>query len=112
MRMLENPGAVIPPADVYAGPRPSPFNVFATSQCYIFQVDCVELARVLDQYSEEESEQVTTALEKEHKALCDSLSTFADPAGAQASASERFFSADNEKTKSVDACFGVSRIEG
>ena len=73
MRMLENPGAVIPPADVYAGPRPSPFNVFATSQCYIFQVDCVELARVLDQYSEEESEQVTTALEKEHKALCDSL---------------------------------------
>ena len=62
-----------PPADVYAGPRPSPFNVFATSQCYIFQVDCVELARVLDQYSEEESEQVTTALEKEHKALCDSL---------------------------------------
>lgn len=72
-RMLEKPGATIPPADIHQGPRPSPFAIFATNQCQLYLIDGHALSRLLDQYFDEEAEKVLEALYKEHQSLVDAL---------------------------------------
>jgi len=73
VRMLEKTGAIVAPADVFAGKRKSRFEVNATSQSHYCTIDCTDLARVLDSYPQAEAAVVSDSLAEEHKALVKSL---------------------------------------
>ena len=85
--MLERPGAIIPHAEnIYGGPKPSTFNVSSVLQSRILTFEATEMAKILNQHTEESAEIVAEALAKEYLGLIDSLKV--KPPGAKASSSD------------------------
>jgi len=73
VRMLEKPGAVIPPEDIYYGAKASVFTVFAVTRCQMLTLESGPLRGVLQAFPAVDANLVKEAFEADYKNLADSL---------------------------------------